>query len=99
MKPVNRLFVLTWLLCSAQGAHADLFLGLEAGVSVWNAAPEGQVGQTSAYLGELGFDEENYNSFYMGVELIGLPDIRLSRTRIDSRGRGTISRAFNLDSI
>ena len=96
MKPISRLSIFACLLCSAGSAHADLFLGLEAGASTWNAAPKGQLGETPASLSQLGFDEENYNSFYIGVELLGLPEFRLSRTRLDNRGQGVTGGAFNL---
>ncbi len=80
-------------------ANADLFLGLHAGASLWQGDFSGQFGNDPQSVESLGFDSDNYNSFYVAVELIGLPEIRLAQTNISTLANGTLSDSFDLDDI
>ena len=80
-------------------ANADLFLGIYAGASIWQADFSGELGEDPQGFNDLGFNEDNYNSFYVAVELLGLPEIRLARTNIDTQATGTLNGSFSLEDI
>ncbi len=86
------------LLASASiPAQADLFLGLYAGASAWNAGLGGDVGQTSSSADDLGFHDDTFNSYYVAVELFALPELKLATTSIDTTGTATLTSDFTLD--
>lgn len=80
-------------------ASADLFLGLHAGASIWHGDLDGEIGSVSQSADDLGFDAENYNSFYFAVELIGLPETRLAQNNISTLAAGTLTSDFDLNGI
>lgn len=80
-------------------ANADLFLGLHAGASIWQGDFDGEIGTDPQAVDNLGFDSENYNSYYVAVELIGLPEIRLAQTNISTLANGTLTSNFDLNGI
>ena len=87
--------------CSAFSttSAADLFLGIYAGASLWQADFNGELGQDPQSFDDLGFNQDNYSSYYIAVELLGLPEIRLAQTNIDTKASGTINDSFDLDGI
>lgn len=96
----HKLFTLTLsgaIACTAIPAQADLFLGIYAGASAWNASLGGDVGSSSTAADDLGFDDDTYNSYYVAVELFALPELRLATTSIDTTGSATLTSDFTLD--
>lgn len=78
-------------------AQADLFVGLHAGASAWNAGLDGDLGQSASSVDNLGFDDDTFNSYYVQVELFALPELRLATTSIDTSGSATLTSDFTLD--
>ena len=100
---MTRLFsyslLLSLTLLSSSASRADLFLGIYAGASAWQADFSGDLGDDPQSFNSLGFNNDNYNSFYVAVELLGLPEIRLAQTNIDTTASGTLNSSFSLDGI
>ena len=80
-------------------ANADLFLGLHAGASIWQGDIGGEIGSDPQSADNLGFSSENYNSYYLAVELIGFPEIRLAKTNINTLANGRLTSDFDLNGI
>lgn len=99
MKKLCSYAVLIGTATLSTPALADLFLGLHAGASIWQGELDGEIGSDPQSADALGFDSENYNSFYLAVELIGLPEIRLAQTNISTLANGTLTSDFDLNGI
>jgi len=99
MKKISLYLTLTATIASSNLAQADLFLGLHAGASLWQGDFGGQIGSDPQSADALGFDTENYNSYYFAVELLGLPEMRLAQTNINTVANGTLNSSFDLGGV
>jgi outer membrane protein len=80
-------------------AQADTILGIYAGVGTWKADYDGQAGDPSITLKELGLKEQDNNFYYIALEhpIPVIPNIRLQQTDISSKQTADISRTFTID--
>ncbi|WP_026376836.1 TIGR04219 family outer membrane beta-barrel protein [Aestuariibacter salexigens] len=76
-------------------AYADTVLGVYAGAQAWNMDTEGQFGTTSD-TESFSFDTETKGTLYLALEhpVPLIPNIKISRTNMDSSGDTTLSKAF-----
>ncbi len=83
------------MLLSAVQSHAD-FVGIYAGVGVWQSSIDGEVGTDDIPLtsDELGFDDEQNTHAFVAFEhpVPVLPNVRLAMTSLDTSGTELISR-------
>lgn len=90
---VSSLFAATMM----SPAKADLILGVYAGASLWNAGLDGEMGQSATSADNLGFGDNTHNSYYLAVELLGLPEVRLATTSINTGGTASLTSDFTLE--
>lgn len=91
----------TLTLGVVQPVQADTVLGIYAGAQAWNPDGDGSLGTAGDTQGELDFDDDNQNVFYLALEhpVPLLPNIKLRRTELESAGEGNVNFTFNGQSF
>lgn len=80
-------------------AHADTVLGVYAGFGSWDATYDGQAGDPSITLKDLGVKDQKNSYYYIALEhpVPLLPNIRLMHTDIVNKQSAVISKTFTID--
>jgi outer membrane protein len=80
-------------------AHADTVLGVYAGFGSWDATYDGQAGDPSITLKDLGVKDQKNRYYYIALEhpVPLLPNIRLMHTDIVNKQSAVISKTFTID--
>jgi len=80
-------------------AHADTVLGVYAGFGSWDASYDGQAGNPSITLEDLGVKDQKNSYYYLALEhpIPFVPNIRLAHTNISSKQTAVISKTFTID--
>jgi len=80
-------------------AHADTVLGVYAGFGSWDATYDGQAGDPSITLKDLGVKDQKNRYIYIALEhpVPLLPNIRLMHTDIVNKQSAVISKTFTID--
>ncbi|WP_372860987.1 TIGR04219 family outer membrane beta-barrel protein [Spongiibacter sp.] len=97
----KNILAIAVLAATAVSAQADV-VGASAGVYQWKQNWEGDIksgGDEIDLNDDLGYDDDNGNSFYVALEhpIPVLPNIRLQRTDIEISERSTLERSFTYD--
>lgn len=76
-------------------AHADS-LGLYGGIGYWQQKFSGNIIDNVSVKNDLGIKSDNGNYIYLAFEhpIPLIPNIRISRTAIDTTGDGTLNKSF-----
>ena len=82
-------------------ATADTIFGVDAGVGLWLAGPDGNIGGTAVDVEALGLSRETNAFVHVALEhpIPLWPNLMLQHTRLRSSGTGTLSRQFELDDV
>ena len=80
-------------------AHADTVLGVYAGFGSWDTTYDGQAGDPSITLKDLGVNDHKNKYYYIALEhpIPVLPNIRLEHADITSKQTATVSKTFIID--
>lgn len=80
-------------------AHPDTVLGVYAGFGSWDATYDGQAGDPSITLKDLGVKDHKNGYYYIALEhpIPFVPNIRLAHTDISSKQTAVISKTFTID--
>ena len=80
-------------------AHADTVLGVYAGFGSWDATYDGQAGDPSITLKDLGVKDQKNSYYYLALEhpVPLLPNIRLMHTDIANKQTAVVSKTFTID--
>lgn len=100
LSPIAKYSLGAMSLLIASHASADTIFGIYAGAGTWQSEYSGSVGNPSATMDELGFDENNNSFYYIAIEhpVPLIPNIKLQHNDISSRQTGTLSSSFSLDN-
>ena len=97
---MKKLILFSAALFATHLANADTVLGIYAGMGIWNAGIDGDVGVTEPIsTDELGIKDEDVSWYYVALEhpVPILPNIRISQTNLDVSGSSTLSQEFTFD--
>jgi len=86
-------------LAATSFAQADTVFGIYAGAGSWNGSYEGDAGEPSISLKELGVKDHSNNFYYIAIEhpIPVLPNVRLSHIDIKAKQSADITRTFVID--
>lgn len=96
---MNKLLIATLTLFAAAYAHAD-FIGVHAGMGVWNVEMDGDVGVTEQISSEdLGISDDSNTWYYLAVEhpVPVLPNVRITNSPLELEGDATLTRDFTFE--
>jgi outer membrane protein len=96
---MNTSYRTALIICAvlySSSAQSDLLLGINAAASTWFSNQSGDIGKTPQSFNALGFGSNVYSSFYLDIELAGLPEIQFSYTEISASANGTTAGSFDL---
>jgi outer membrane protein len=101
MKAIKHTLPLFFLAALAPIAQADTVFGIYAGAGQWQGDYEGDIGNPSIGLNELGLRESDNNFYFVALEhgVPIIPNIKIQQTNIESRQSAVISQTFTLDEI
>ncbi len=91
---MKKMLLVPSLLLASNLAQADTVFGVYAGGGSWNTAYSGDVGVSDIDVEDvLNLDDEGRNFFYVAIEhpIPLVPNIRLQRTDISTKGSGEIT--------
>ncbi len=97
---MKKLTLLTALVASIVPlAHADTVLGVYAGFGSWDSSYDGQAGEPSITLKDLGVKDHKNNYYYIALEhpVPVIPNVRLEHVDINSKQTATITKTFTID--
>lgn len=100
LSPIAKYSLGAMSLLIASHASADTIFGIYAGAGTWQSEYSGSVGNPSATMDELGFDENNNSFYYIAIEhpVPLIPNIKLQHNDISSRQTGTLNDDFSLNT-
>ena len=80
-------------------AHADTVLGVYAGFGSWDSTFDGDAGEPSITLKDLGVKDHKNKYYYIALEhpIPVLPNVRLEHTDITSKQTAKITQTFTVD--
>jgi outer membrane protein len=80
-------------------AQADTLLGAYVGAQAWNMGVDGGFSNQESSLTDFSFDDKTNSSFYVALEhpIPLIPNIKVSRTALDSSGVTTLTAEFEFD--
>lgn len=83
----------------APSVYADTVFGIYAGAGSWKAELDGDIGDPSVSMSDLGAKKENNTYFYIAIEhpVPLIPNIKLQQNDIRSKQRSVIEQTFELD--
>lgn len=86
-------------LAATSFAQADTVFGIYAGAGSWNGSYDGDAGEPSISLKELGVKDHSNNFYYVAIEhpIPVLPNVRLSHIDIKAKQSADITRTFVID--
>lgn len=98
---MNKIIAVLAALTMAPAALADTVFGVYAGGGQWRADYDGDLGDPSIRLNELGLNKSNNNFYFVALEhaVPIIPNIKLQQTNISSRQTALISRTFTLNEV
>ncbi len=97
---MKKLTLLTALVASTVPlAHADTVLGVYAGYGSWDSSYDGQAGEPSITLKDLGVKDHKNNYYYIALEhpVPVIPNVRLEHVDINSKQTAEIEKTFVID--
>ncbi|RYZ98026.1 MAG: TIGR04219 family outer membrane beta-barrel protein [Moraxellaceae bacterium] len=97
MKKITLLAALT--LTSAPLAFADTVFGVYAGVGSWKSSYDGEAGDPSVTLNDLGVKDHRNSYYYVALEhgVPVLPNIKLEHTNVSAKQTAVVSKTFVID--
>lgn len=80
-------------------AQADTVLGVYAGFGSWDSTFEGDLGQPSITLKDLGFKDHKNKYYYIALEhpVPVIPNVRLEHVDISSKQSAVVNKSFTFD--